>query len=70
MANVEQLQRALDFPWEKWTASAVILSSANWWSETMRVRRALPGQQALARPLSHCTGLHIWRAPTLTREFC
>ncbi len=58
MANIEELQRALDFPWEKWT---VFLhpEQRQWWSATTPGQRAFPAPPARARPSWPCTGPRI-----------
>ena len=70
MANVEELERALDFPWEKWT---VFLHP----EQRQLVERDYSGPGARLRLGGHrqdhrraCTGLRIWRARIPTRESC
>ena len=53
MENVEELERALDFPWESGRCSC-IPCSASWWSATTAVRRAFLDRPARARPSSPC----------------
>ena len=69
MSNVEELQRALDFPWEKWT---VFLhpDSGSGWSETTTVRPAFPVRRALARPSLPCTVLRTLHVRIPMHAFC
>ena len=61
MANVEELERALDFPGKSGRSSCTP-SSGNWSSATTPGRRASPDRRAQARRSSRCTGPRIWRA--------
>jgi len=58
MRNTEELERALDYPWES-GASFCILRSGSWWSGAMRVRRAWRARREQARPLSPCIAQSI-----------
>ena len=62
MSNVEELERALEYPWEKWT---VFLHPAqrNWLRGITAARHASPVRQEQARPLLLCTGPRFWPAP-------
>jgi len=69
MTNVEELQRALDFPWEKWRSSC-IPNSASGSSAITPDQPGFPAPPAPARPLWRCIGPCIWPAPTTTRGCC
>ncbi len=69
MSNVEELQRALDFPWRN-GPSFSIPSSGSWSNATMRDRPASPGRREPGRPSSHCIGPPISDAPDRTPAFC
>lgn len=60
MTNVDELQRALDFPWEKWTVLCTP-NNGNGWNAITPARREFPARLAQARPSSPCTVLLIWR---------
>jgi mRNA-degrading endonuclease RelE of RelBE toxin-antitoxin system len=59
MTNVEELQRALDYPWDKWTISFT-RSSGNGWNEIMVVQRVSPVQRAPAKQSWQFTELPTW----------
>ena len=68
LTNMEELQRALDYPWEKWRCSCTP-RSANWWSGTMLARRASLVRRRPARRSSRCTGRPP-RTPSIRRRRC
>ena len=59
--NVEELERALEYPWEKWT---VFLHPAQRQlvERDTAARRGSPVRPAPARRSSRCTGRSFWRA--------
>ena len=61
MTNVEELQRALDFPGRNGRSSCT-RSSGSGSSATTPARRASPAPPAPARPSSRCIAPRIWRA--------
>jgi len=60
MTNVAELQRALDFPWEKWAVFPAPGATAMGGARLQTARRVSPVRRARARPSSHCTGPLIW----------
>jgi len=69
MTNVEELQRALDYPWDKWT---IFLhpEQRQWVERDYSGRPVSLVQRAQARPSSRCTGLPTWRKRIPTPACC
>jgi hypothetical protein len=69
LANVEELERALAYPWEKWT---IFLHPAqrNGWNATTTGRHAYPALPAPARPSWRCIVRFTWRVPIRKRGSC
>jgi hypothetical protein len=65
MANIEELQRALDFPWEKWT---VFLhpEQREWVERDYAGPARVSGSAGTGKTSWPCTGLLIWRVRTPT----
>jgi len=60
MHNIDELQRALEYPWEKWI---VFLHPAQrqMWKKTIAARRGSPVRQVRAKPLWPCIALCFLR---------
>ena len=69
MTNVEELERALEYPWEKW-AVFFIRRSGRSWRRTTAARFAWPVPPAQERPSWQSTGPCFSRAPTRTPGSC
>ena len=70
MANVEELQRALDFPVGQVDGLPASRATGDRSSATTPGRRASPARQEPARPSSRCIGRSIWRARIRTPASC
>ena len=70
MHDVEELERALDYPWEKWV---VFLHPDPAGTGRADLQTGLPAYQARpapAKPSSRSTVPSIWRAPIPVPAFC
>ncbi len=69
VSNLEELERALEFPWEKWT---IFLHPAQRASieRITTDRRAWPVRRERARQLSRCIAPCFWRARIRKRGCC
>ena len=60
MSDVEELERALDYPWEKWTVFLHPEQRQTGGTATTAARRGSPVRPAPARPSWPCTAPSIW----------
>jgi len=69
MRNIDELQAALEYPWEKWTVFYT-QNNANGWSVITTARRVFRARPVRVKPLLRCIAPPIWHARTRMRAYC